>query len=85
MNDFRWRPIVLETTDDFRVPVANRGRINKGLVSMFRSLLVATMVAILGLSVGACNKAEEPAPAEQAAPAEAAPEAPAPAPDKPET
>jgi len=52
---------------------------------MFRSLLVATMVAVLGLSVGACTKAEEPEQAEQAAPAEGTPEAPDPAPDKPET
>jgi len=58
---------------------------------MLRSLAVAAMVAIFALSVGACKKAEEPAKTEEAAPAapaaagEPTPEAPAPAPDKPET
>jgi hypothetical protein len=70
---------------DYFLASARLRRIKKGLSSMFRSLLVATMVAVLGLSVGACTKAEEPEQAEQAAPAEGTPEAPDPAPDKPET
>lgn len=61
---------------------------------MLRSLIVTAMAAVFALSVSACNKSEEPknadqveqaAPAAELAPDTPAPDAPVPAPDKPET